>query len=149
MPSFTLYSDTGGLDDLWAKSRVFSAVWATLAAQQHATIEAVNILSYMLALAAGSASPVQAGASSELNKDLAAPIWTALFVYATSSDSTRRAPGVARSAPREQLAVVGLDRRYSQHRINIDRAYARAKAGFRPVYRYYAVGVAPDLCPSR
>ena len=48
-----------------------------------ATIEIVNILSYIFAFLAGSASPVQAGASSELNKGLASPIWSALFVYAS------------------------------------------------------------------
>jgi transporter family-2 protein len=32
---------------------------------------------------AGSASPVQAGASSQLNKDLASPMWAALCVYAS------------------------------------------------------------------
>jgi transporter family-2 protein len=44
---------------------------------------AVSILSYVFAFLAGSASPVQAGASSQLNKGIASPIWAALFVYAT------------------------------------------------------------------
>jgi bacterial/archaeal transporter family-2 protein len=43
----------------------------------------VNILSYILAFTAGSASPVQAGASAQLNKGLVSPIWSALFVYAS------------------------------------------------------------------
>lgn len=38
-------------------------------------------LSYLFALLAGASSPVQAGASSELNKGLASPVWAALFVY--------------------------------------------------------------------
>jgi len=41
----------------------------------------VSILSYVLALAAGSANPVQAGTNSQLNKGLASPMWAALFVY--------------------------------------------------------------------
>jgi transporter family-2 protein len=43
----------------------------------------VNFISYVIAALAGSASPVQAGASSQLNKDLASPIWAALCVYAS------------------------------------------------------------------
>jgi transporter family-2 protein len=43
----------------------------------------VNILSYIFALAAGSANPVQAGASSQLNKGLASPLWSAAVVYAS------------------------------------------------------------------
>jgi bacterial/archaeal transporter family-2 protein len=43
----------------------------------------VNFLSYVIAVLAGSASPVQAGASSQLNKDLASPMWAALCVYAS------------------------------------------------------------------
>jgi transporter family-2 protein len=41
----------------------------------------VSFLSYVIAILAGSASPVQAGASSQLNKDLASPMWAALCVY--------------------------------------------------------------------
>lgn len=43
----------------------------------------MNILSYLIATLAGSASPVQAGASAQLNKDLASPVWAALCVYAS------------------------------------------------------------------
>jgi bacterial/archaeal transporter family-2 protein len=43
----------------------------------------VNILSYIFAIAAGSANPVQAGASGQLNKGLESAIWSALFVYAS------------------------------------------------------------------
>ncbi len=43
----------------------------------------MNILSYLFAIAAGSANPVQAGANAELNKDLASPVWSCLFVYAS------------------------------------------------------------------
>jgi transporter family-2 protein len=43
----------------------------------------VNLFSYLIAVLAGSASPVQAGASAQLNKDLASPIWAALCVYAS------------------------------------------------------------------
>ncbi len=43
----------------------------------------MNILSYVFAIAAGSANPVQAGANAQLNKGLASPIWSALFVYAS------------------------------------------------------------------
>jgi bacterial/archaeal transporter family-2 protein len=41
----------------------------------------MNILSYLVAFLAGSASPIQAGASAQLNKGLASPVWAALFVY--------------------------------------------------------------------
>jgi transporter family-2 protein len=41
----------------------------------------MNILSYIFAIAAGSANPVQAGANAQLNKGLGHPLWAALFVY--------------------------------------------------------------------
>ncbi len=41
----------------------------------------VGILGYIFALAAGVANPAQAGANAELNKELAAPVWAAAFVY--------------------------------------------------------------------
>ena len=41
----------------------------------------MNILSYVIAFLAGVGSPVQAGASAQLNKGLASPVWAALFVY--------------------------------------------------------------------
>lgn len=43
----------------------------------------MNVLSYLFAIAAGAANPVQAGANAELNKNLASPIWAALVVYAS------------------------------------------------------------------
>jgi transporter family-2 protein len=43
----------------------------------------VNILSYLFAIVAGSANPAQAGANAQLNKGLASPVWSALFVYAS------------------------------------------------------------------
>lgn len=43
----------------------------------------VNILSYVFAIAAGSANPLQSGASSQLNKGLSSPVWAAFFVYAS------------------------------------------------------------------
>jgi transporter family-2 protein len=42
----------------------------------------MNFLSYLFAIAAGSANPVQAGANAELNKGLAHPVWSTLVVYA-------------------------------------------------------------------
>jgi bacterial/archaeal transporter family-2 protein len=41
----------------------------------------MSIISYLLATLAGMASPIQAGASSELNKTVTGPIWSAVFVY--------------------------------------------------------------------
>jgi bacterial/archaeal transporter family-2 protein len=41
----------------------------------------MHFVSYLIALAAGSSSPVQAGASAQLNKDLASPVWAGLWVY--------------------------------------------------------------------
>lgn len=41
----------------------------------------MSFLTYLFAIAAGAANPVQAGANAELNKDLASPLWSALFVY--------------------------------------------------------------------
>ncbi len=43
----------------------------------------MNVLSYLFAAAAGAANPAQAGANAQLNKGLAAPVWTAAFVYAS------------------------------------------------------------------
>jgi len=43
----------------------------------------MNLLSYVFAALAGLTSPVQSGASSQLNKDLGSPLWTALWVYAS------------------------------------------------------------------
>jgi transporter family-2 protein len=42
----------------------------------------MNILSYIFAIAAGSANPAQAGANAQLNKGLGSPVWATLFVYA-------------------------------------------------------------------
>ena len=42
----------------------------------------MNFLSYLFAIAAGSANPVQAGANAQLNKGLASPVWATLLVYA-------------------------------------------------------------------
>jgi transporter family-2 protein len=47
------------------------------------TIAVLNVLSYVFAGAAGAANPVQAGESSQLNKELGSPIWSVLFVYAS------------------------------------------------------------------
>src|SRR5580698_998730 len=43
--------------------------------------ETMNILSYVIAFLAGVGSPVQAGASAQLNKGLASPVSAALIVY--------------------------------------------------------------------
>lgn len=40
-------------------------------------------LLFLFALAAGTANPFQSGLNAELNKRLAAPVWTTLFVYAS------------------------------------------------------------------
>jgi transporter family-2 protein len=72
-------------------------------------METVNILSYIFAFLAGSASPVQAGASSQLNKGLASPIWSALFVYASGLAGVLLVQLVLRQAwPREKFAGSGL-----------------------------------------
>ena len=44
----------------------------------------MSLLAYLLALASGAANPIQAGANAQLNKQLASPLWTALFVYASA-----------------------------------------------------------------
>ena len=44
----------------------------------------MTFLSYLLAFAAGSSNPVQAGANSQLNKGLGSPLWAALFVYGSA-----------------------------------------------------------------
>lgn len=41
----------------------------------------MNPLFYFFTIAAGSANPVQAGASAQLNKGLHSPLWAALWVY--------------------------------------------------------------------
>jgi hypothetical protein len=118
---------------LTGQAKVFSAVWAALAAAQHVTIEAVNIPRFCCS----SASPVQAGVSSELNKDLAAPIWNALFVYTTELAGVLLIQLIVRQiclvGALETARIDGSGPRYSQHRINIDGAYARAKTGSRPL----------------
>jgi len=43
----------------------------------------VNLVSYVFAVLAGAANPAQAGANAELNKGLASPLWSAVFVYAS------------------------------------------------------------------
>jgi transporter family-2 protein len=76
---------------------------------QRVTIGIVNILSYVFAFLAGSASPVQAGASSELNKGLASPIWSALFVYASGLVGVVLVQLVLRQAwPGQRLGISGL-----------------------------------------
>ncbi len=41
----------------------------------------MSFLSYILVVLAGAANPAQAGANGQLNRGLASPIWSALFVY--------------------------------------------------------------------
>ena len=43
----------------------------------------MNILAYLFAVLAGALNPAQSGANAELNKNLASPIWSAAFVYAS------------------------------------------------------------------
>lgn len=43
----------------------------------------MNWLSYIYAIAAGSANPVQAGANAELKKCLGQPVWAGIAVYIT------------------------------------------------------------------
>src|SRR5450755_23065 len=43
--------------------------------------ETMNILSYVVTFLAGVGSPIQAGASAQLNKGLASPVCAALVVY--------------------------------------------------------------------
>ena len=44
----------------------------------------MSFLIYLVALAAGAANPLQAGANAQLNKQLSSPLWAALFVYASA-----------------------------------------------------------------
>jgi bacterial/archaeal transporter family-2 protein len=83
--------------------------WKVPRHPRHATMGTVNILSYIFAFLAGSASPVQAGASSQLNKGLASPIWSALFVYASGLAGVLLVQLVLRQAwPREKFWGSGL-----------------------------------------
>ena len=41
----------------------------------------MNLLSYLISVASGVANPFQAGANAELNKQIASPLWAAIFVY--------------------------------------------------------------------
>jgi transporter family-2 protein len=69
----------------------------------------VSILSYIFALAAGSANPIQAGASSQLNKGLASPIWSAAFVYASGLTAILLIQVIVRQAwPGHRLATVDV-----------------------------------------
>ena len=43
----------------------------------------MTILFVLIALAAGAANPLQSGANAQLNKQLGAPVWAAISVYAT------------------------------------------------------------------
>ncbi len=43
----------------------------------------MTLLILVVAIAAGAANPFQSGTNAELNKQLGAPLWTALFVYAS------------------------------------------------------------------
>lgn len=43
----------------------------------------MTILFVLIALAAGAANPLQSGTNAQLNKQLGAPVWAAVWVYAT------------------------------------------------------------------
>jgi transporter family-2 protein len=43
----------------------------------------MTLIAILIALAAGLANPVQAGANAELNKQLGQPLWAAIVVYAS------------------------------------------------------------------
>ena len=43
----------------------------------------MTILFVLIALAAGAANPLQSGTNAQLNKQLGAPVWAAISVYAT------------------------------------------------------------------
>ncbi len=58
----------------------------------------MNFLSYIIATLAGTISPFQAGASSQLNKDLASPFWAAFCVYASGLAAVLLAQLVLREA---------------------------------------------------
>jgi bacterial/archaeal transporter family-2 protein len=64
---------------------------------------------YIFALAAGSLNPAQAGASAQLNKGLASPIWAALFVYASGLTGVLLIQLILRQAwPRQAFSSDGL-----------------------------------------
>ncbi|MGC2659104.1 MAG: DMT family transporter [Bryobacteraceae bacterium] len=65
----------------------------------------MNIVSYLLTIAAGAANPVQAGANAQLNKGLASPLWAALFVYVSGLAGVLLIQLVVRQAwPGQRLA---------------------------------------------
>lgn len=65
----------------------------------------MNILPYIFALAAGTANPVQAGANAQLNKSLASPVWSGLFVYASGFIGVLAVQLIVRQAwPGDRLA---------------------------------------------
>ena len=43
----------------------------------------MSFFAYLIAVAAGAANPLQAGANAELNKQVSSPLWAGIFVYAS------------------------------------------------------------------
>jgi transporter family-2 protein len=68
----------------------------------------MNLLSYVIATLAGSASPIQAGASSQLNKDLASPLWAAVCVYASGLAGILLLQLILREAWPAQKLIAGV-----------------------------------------
>jgi bacterial/archaeal transporter family-2 protein len=69
----------------------------------------VNILSYLFAFAAGAANPMQAGANAELNKGLASPLWSAMWIYVSGLAGILLFQLIIRQAwPGQKLAAGGL-----------------------------------------
>jgi hypothetical protein len=100
----------------------------------------MNILSYAAAFLAGAGSPIQAGASAQLNKGLASPVWAALFVYVSGlNGGDDNAAGRPYSFPRDtnerrRDPVVGLVGRVAKYWSDRHGSHAGAKVGIRTLY---------------
>jgi hypothetical protein len=74
--------------------------------QQRVDDRSVNSLSYLFALAAGAANPVQAGANAQLNKSLASPLWACLRVYASGLIGVLAIRSFAKDGPASDWGAV-------------------------------------------
>lgn len=67
----------------------------------------MNWISYLLAIGAGAINPIQTGANAQLNKSVAAPVWTALSIYLSGLCAMLLIQAFVRETfPSERLATV-------------------------------------------
>ena len=133
----------------------FSQLKRTRFSLENACIQwCMNFFAYLIAVAAGAANPLQAGANAELNKQISSPLWAGIFVYASGLLSLLLAELVLRHAlPRNRAdrrgKDVGVAGRIDQHWLHARWSDAGAEARIRSLYRAHRDCIDCDFGSTR